>query len=387
MAFETTAGETMVLRSNNVGIGTDSPSEKLEVVGNIISTFTTVGTPTLITSEYSSSNVAELESNMSGGKVVGTSEGGEFVISSYSDSYINSGNVGVGTTSPARKLHVQGANNNDPVVRIVRGNNTAQYLDIRGYQIQGRGNHLLLTADDTKEIWLGQESNDQRMVINSSGNVGIGTTSPSHELVVQGTSSPNIELKNSNYSDGGFVLNRTNYTQQWKWWAQSSQMYFSFATDESTYSAKMTIQAGGNVGIGTTSPLFQLQLSANSAAKPTSSAWTVVSDERVKTNIRPYETGLQELLQIEPKLFDYNGKAGFDATTKNNIGVIAQEIKDVMPETVKKYNAKLNEEDEEDTELYNFDSHALTFALINSVKELNAKIESLEARIQTLENK
>jgi hypothetical protein len=148
----------------------------------------------------------------------------------------------------------------------------------------------------------------------------------------------------------------------------------------------MRINGDGNVGIGTTSPQYQLQLSTNSAAKPTSSSWTVVSDERVKTNIRPYETGLQELLQIEPKLFDYNGKAGFDATTKNNIGVIAQEIKDVMPETVKKYNAKLNEEDEEDTELYNFDSHALTFALINSVKELNAKIKNLETKIQTLEN-
>jgi chaperonin cofactor prefoldin len=36
--------------------------------------------------------------------------------------------------------------------------------------------------------------------------------------------------------------------------------------------------------------------------------------------------------------------------------------------------------------LYNFDGHALTFALINSVKELSAKIESLETKIQTLEN-
>jgi uncharacterized small protein (DUF1192 family) len=150
---------------------------------------------------------------------------------------------------------------------------------------------------------------------------------------------------------------------------------------------RMYINSSGNVGIGMANPYFQLHLSQNSAAKPTSSAWTVISDERVKTNIRPYETGLQELLQIEPKLFDYNGKAGFDATTKNNIGVIAQEIKDVMPETVKKYNAKLNEEDEEDTELYNFDSHALTFALINSVKELNAKIENLETEIQKLKNK
>ena len=51
------------------------------------------------------------------------------------------------------------------------------------------------------------------------------------------------------------------------------------------------------------------------------------------------------------------------------------------------YKAKLNEGDEEETELYSYDGHALTFALVNSIKELNKKIEKLETRIQTLENK
>ena len=103
----------------------------------------------------------------------------------------------------------------------------------------------------------------------SNNRVGIGTDSPNHELVVQGTSSPNIELKNSNYSDGGFVLNRTNYNQQWKWWAQSSQMYFGFSTNESTYSNKMTIQSGGNVGIGTTSPAAKLEVEQSNSGTGT----------------------------------------------------------------------------------------------------------------------
>ena len=58
-----------------------------------------------------------------------------------------------------------------------------------------------------------------------------------------------------------------------------------------------------------------------------------------------------------------------------------------MPETVGTYKAKLNKKDNKETEIYNFDGHALTFALINAVKELNSKIENLEQKIQILENK
>ena len=101
------------------------------------------------------------------------------------------------------------------------------------------------------------------MYWNYLGNVGIGTTDPNHELVVEGASSPNIELKNTSYSNGGFVLNRANYTQQWKWWAESSQMYFGFSTDESTYSNKLLIKSNGNVGIGATNPSEKLDVVGN----------------------------------------------------------------------------------------------------------------------------
>ena len=142
----------------------------------------------------------------------------------------------------------------------------------------------------------------------------------------------------------------------------------------------MRITPGGFVGIGVSSPSFQLQLSLNSAAKPGSNTWSVLSDRRVKTNIKDYKTGLEAILKIEPKLYDYNGKAGFEKL-KNNVGVIAQDVQKIMPETITIYKAKLNKDDKEDTELLNFDSHAVTFALINSIKELKAEIEQLKKQI------
>lgn len=316
---------------------------------------------------------------------------------------VPNGSVGIGTTSPAEKLAIDGS------IRMPR---TEEFYWTDG-SVNGSPRAVIFSTSnefggDYNGIGFSIGANGRTapsMYIRGTGNVGIGTTSPTAKLGIHQAANngntgaftnPHLKLSASATTDGsGFcgiaAATSTANNYGYSFGAQRTSggvgdFKINYHNNSASGTNRFLIDQNGNVGIGTTSPVYQLQLSLNSAAKPTSSAWTVVSDERVKTNIRPYETGLQELLQIEPKLFDYNGKAGFDATTKNNIGVIAQEIKDVMPETVKKYNAKLNENDEEDTELYNFDSHALTFALINSVKELNAKIKSLETKIQTLEN-
>lgn len=125
---------------------------------------------------------------------------------------------------------------------------------------------------------------------------------------------------------------------------------------------------------------YQLTLSLDSAAKPSTGTWTVASDSRVKTNINPYTKGLETILAINPITYDYNGKAGFDPTIIGNIGIIAQDVLNIIPESINTYHAKLNEDDEEKTELYNFDSHALTFILINAIKQLNAEIELLKSK-------
>ena len=115
------------------------------------------------------------------------------------------------------------------------------------------------------------------------------------------------------------------------------------------------------------------------AAKPGGGSWSVFSDSRIKENITPYTKGLADILLINTVTYEYNGLAGTTKGAKYT-GVIAQEMKEIFPDTVKTYKAKLNEEDKEKTELYDFNSSDLTFALINAVKELKAEIEILKAK-------
>ena len=138
------------------------------------------------------------------------------------------------------------------------------------------------------------------------------------------------------------------------------------------------LSTNGYGGYFTSEETYSL-VAAQSAAKPGGGSWDAYSDSRVKEDVRPYAKGLTEILLVNPVNYKYNGLA---STIKDieYTGVIAQEIKDIFPETVGIYKAKLNEEDEEKTELYSFNSTALTFALINAVKELNEKIKILEAK-------
>ena len=76
--------------------------------------------------------------------------------------------------------------NNDVILKLIRGNNTAQYLDFRGYQVASNGNHLVLSADDAKQVWIGHQTAQSQLVVDTDGNVGIGTDSPSSELEVNG---------------------------------------------------------------------------------------------------------------------------------------------------------------------------------------------------------
>jgi hypothetical protein len=178
--------------NGNVGIGTSSPSQKLEVNGNIQAT----GSRS-ISSLFDANNYISIESNSSGGVLKGT-DGGVVttLVRTYGDSYLNGGNVGIGTTNPGEKLSVNG--------KVLAGAfrtdvNTGDYSVISR---SNAGNPALYvqSADNSAnqpiaKFFYGNASPNQgSIVLNvakdqsyfTNTNVGIGTINPTEKLDVDG---------------------------------------------------------------------------------------------------------------------------------------------------------------------------------------------------------
>jgi len=90
----------------------------------------------------------------------------------------------------------------------------------------------------------------------------------------------------------------------------------------------------GPVGLGVTSPAFQLQLSNNSAAKPTSNVWTISSDRRLKKNINPIRCALDQLLALKGVTYEWKNPATQGGMSGTYTGMIAQDVEKVFPEWI-----------------------------------------------------
>ena len=104
------------------------------------------------------------------------------------------------------------------------------------------------------------------------------------------------------------------------------------------------------------------------------------SDRRLKKNIRPLLDGLEKLRQVNLVEFMYNGKGG-TVDGHEKIGVIAQELQEVLPKQVSSRKGFLHEDDIEPTDILRIDPKPFTFLLIKAVQELAQKVETLEQQL------
>jgi len=145
---------------------------------------------------------------------------------------------------------------------------------------------------------------------------------------------------------------------------------------------RLGISAAGNVVVGSEADLpgastAVLQV-AGEAFKltPGQNVWQVPSDARLKEDVRDLDVGLAQLRQVRPVRFRCNGRAGTPAG-RAGVGVIGQEIEKILPELIRRVPGDVvGEPDLKDLLIY--DGSALTYVLVNAVKELAGKVEQLE---------
>jgi hypothetical protein len=206
IASSTGASLVTVTPVGNVGIGTSNPTAKLVIGSTAVAAQNTIK----IYGDITSNNAPLVSLFRSGAAegMIGLDGSSRMVIANtnglanYNDATLDAagsyaillnpsgtGNVGIGTTGPSQKLEVNGASQFDNLL----------YLGSTGYLTWDGGvtNALNLLGASGKSLSLGSNGVYDRLFMNTSGNVGIATTSPIYKLQVAGT---------ANFGGGPFVV-------------------------------------------------------------------------------------------------------------------------------------------------------------------------------------
>lgn len=432
------------LTSNgNVGIGTTSPSEKFHVNGKIY------GSNQILTS------TANDQSNVPGFSWREDSNTGMYHLTTSTIGFstagaprmvINSsGDVGIGTTSPSYRADVRGTG-----MQLLGGSGntpTVFYLNTTGVgstsgeiQFVNSGHFIACTDSNPYKGTYSLVGSGHNIVYSSGGhnfyngnirvytnnlyvdgNVGVGTTSPAYKLDVNGgiqgancriavqgsvdgtsargiymwdltdtnwgiyvaTSNASKSLANGNTCGFGTV---TSYAIRFRTFISANN---GFIFENSSEQALVGIRSSdgqmyiaGNLGVGTTSPSQKLHVVGNIFATGDIVAF---SDKRLKSNINLIDNALARVHKLNGYIFNVKG----DTTNRKHTGLIAQEVKEVLPEAIYK-----NSEDD----MYSIAYGNMSGLLVQAIKEIDTKykkqfvsmknkIKMLQKEIKTLKKK
>ena len=406
----TTVGNSVIFdNGTQVGIGTTSPTSKLYIAGdldvrNSFSYFGSVKGYTYIVDDqinsyYSTDADAALNINFAGYNngltrfrdlQIWNGKGSQIAIFKGSN-----GNVGIGTSSPSSKLHVYGGN-----ITVDNPSGTDSQIifakaGVSKYELYYENVGNALSIYD-------RSSSATRFLINSSGNVGIGTASPTAKLSVAG----DITVLSTGAAIAGS-------TESVFFGGTANGNYLSFGTNNAE---RARITNGGNVLIGTTSvpsgayggfgsEVFCVQSTANSVLFSTNASagngvplsltrgndgplafffrngsavgsiqvagsvtsYNVTSDYRLKQDLKDY-SGLDLINKI--KTYDYEWKAD----NSRMYGVLAHELQEIIPYAV------AGKKDGED--MQGVDYSKIVPILVKAIQEQQAQIEELKAKLK-----
>lgn len=240
-----------------------------------------------------------------------------------------SGNVGIGTSSPGRPLHVASSSTS----YLARFQNSGSALALINFK-DNTTSDFNVGVGANGENFVAYTSNTERARIDSSGNLLVGTTSGSGRIRMK---------QSADAHSGAFNIENFGNTNTWS---------FLIGSDNNLY-------FGYN---GTSRGVFN-----NSTG-----AYTTISDRSLKKDIAEIQYGLDSVLALRPVSYMMKDQAEGERKT---LGFIAQEVDEVVPESV-----FLMRED-----LYGMDKEALIPVLVKAIQEQQAIITALTARVTALE--
>ena len=262
----------------------------------------------------------------------------------------SSGNVGIGTSSPSQKLHVDSGEALIKSAYSASGTTNSKMYFATRQSGNWRNNYIGNTGDAltfaTGGTGTTHTNATERARIDSSGNLLVGTTTTSvtnahgiQMLMQVGATKPRLNIATSGYTSTDYPLSI------WSTGVSAWRFY---------------VQADGRI----------------------SAVYTTInslSDERVKENIRDLDDGLSKVMQLQPRKFDWKEGKGKNIT--NDRGFIAQEFEQVFPDLVSEWK----DEAPEGEEPYKSVSADLIPTLVKAIQEQQTLIESLTTRIAALE--
>jgi len=281
---------------------------------------------------------------------------GNWTISGNNIFNSNSGNVGIGTSSPSNKLELIDPN---PVFQIgtPSGDFGRIYFGNSAHGI-GRGMNISSLTDNNDVTLftngsgsLGFATNSiERMRINPVGSVGIGTSSPVGLLEVK-TGIISAIIDNSGYNNNETCIHPSSPAYgdignlTFRWYRIYANTYYGINT---------SIQS--------------------------------LSDRRLKENIQPLAPGLIELMQLKPVSYNFipekiapNEEARkklTDKDIKNQMGFIAQDVQEIFPQLVRTVD--------ENSDILSLGYSGLIPVMVKSIQEQQAQIELLKKQLAEL---
>jgi len=287
-----------------------------------------------------------------------------------------SGNLGIGTASPGCKLDVYNsaaAAANNEILRLRYTTSTTaghsgdlNFANATG-TVVGRISSVIEAGGSNAGLAFSTYASGiaQRVLIDGSGNVGIGTASPGTKLTVSSATNAGISV-----TDGTVTTIMYNSTGGVASIGTTSNHPVDFYANNA---AKMRITSGGEVYIAGTTDQGAYNLQCNGTGVWGAGAYVNGSDARLKDNIQSLDSGLDVVKAMRPVTFQYKPNYSKDQSVQP--GFIAQELQTAMAG-----KAYLDGVVQEGPNHLNVAYQNIIPILVKAIQELEAKVAALEAR-------